>query len=46
MLNVRLSGDHLYRKMLFTLMSTVIFLMMSFCAVFLLGGLGLNLISC
>ena len=32
MLNVRLAGDHLYDKWLFTLLSLVMFLMASFCA--------------
>ena len=33
MLNVRLAGDHLYRKLLFTWLSLVLSLMVSFCAV-------------
>ena len=34
MLNVRLAGDHLYGKLLFTWLSLVMSLMVSFCAVF------------
>ena len=34
MVNVRLAGDHLYGKLLFTLLSLVVFMMVSFCAVF------------
>ena len=34
MFNVRLAGDHLYGKMLFTWLSLVMSLMRSFCAVF------------
>ena len=34
MLNVRLAGDHLYEKWLFTWLSLVMSLMASFCAVF------------
>ena len=33
MLNVRLSGDHLYGKLLFTWLSLMISLMVSFCSV-------------
>ena len=33
MLNVRLAGDHLYGKCLFTWLSLVMSLMVSFCAV-------------
>ena len=33
MLNVRLAGDHLYGKLLFTWLSRVMSLMASFCAV-------------
>ena len=33
MLNVRLAGGHLYRKQLFTWLSLVVSLMVSFCAV-------------
>ena len=33
MLNVRLAGDHLYGKLLFTWLSLVLSLMVSFCAV-------------
>ena len=33
MLNVRLAGDYLYRKQLFTWLSLVMSLMASFCAV-------------
>ena len=36
MLNVRLAGDHQYRKLLFTCLSLVMFLMVSFCAFFFL----------
>ena len=35
MLNVRLDGDHQYGKLLFTCLSLVMSLMVSFCAVFL-----------
>ena len=47
MLNVRLAGDHLYGKLLFTWLSLVMSLIASFCAVLFpircLGGdLGLN----
>ena len=34
MLNVRLAGDHKYGKLLFTWLSLVMSLMVSFCAVF------------
>ena len=34
MLNVRLAGDHLYGKQLFTWLSLVVSLMTSFCAFF------------
>ena len=34
MLNVRLAGDHQYGKLLFTWLSLVMSLMVSFCAVF------------
>ena len=34
MFNVRLAGDHLYGKQLFTWQSLVVSLMASFCAVF------------
>ena len=34
MLNVRLAGDHLYGKLLFTWVSLLMSLMVSFCAVF------------
>ena len=34
MLSVRLAGDHLYGKLLFTWLSLVMSLMVSFCAVF------------
>ena len=34
MLNVRLAGDHLYGKLLFTWLSLVMSMMVSFCAVF------------
>ena len=34
MLNIRLAGDHQYGKLLFTWLSLVISLMVSFCAVF------------
>ena len=33
MLNVRLAGDHLYEKLLFTWLSLVMSMMASFCAV-------------
>ena len=33
MLNIRLAGDHLYGKLLFTWLSLVMSLMVSFCAV-------------
>ena len=33
MLNVRLAGDHLYGKLLFSRLSLVMSLMLSFCAV-------------
>ena len=33
MLNVRLAGDHLFGKLLFTWLSLVVSMMMSFCAV-------------
>ena len=33
MLNVRLAGDHLYGKLLFTWLSLVVSVMVSFCAV-------------
>ena len=33
MLNVRLAGDHLYGKLLFTWLSLVVSLMVSFCVV-------------
>ena len=33
MLNVRLAGGHLYRKQLFTWLSLMVSLMVSFCAV-------------
>ena len=33
MLNVRLAGDHLYGKLLFTWLSLVMSMMVSFCAV-------------
>ena len=36
MLNVRLAGDQLYGKMLFTWLSLVISLMVSYCAVLFL----------
>ena len=32
LLNVRLAGDHLYGKLLFTLLSLVMSVMLSFCA--------------
>ena len=34
MLNIRLAGDHLYGKFLFTWLSLLMSLMVSFCAVF------------
>ena len=34
LLNVRLAGDHLYGKLLFTWLSLVMSMMVSFCAVF------------
>ena len=37
MLNVRLDGDHQYRKLTFTLLSLMKSLMVSFCAVFFLS---------
>ena len=44
MLNVRLAGDHLYWKLLFTWMPLVMSLMVSFCAVpFPTRYLGLDL---
>ena len=33
LLNVRLAGDHLYGKLLFTWLSLVVSMVMSFCAV-------------
>ena len=48
MVNVRLAGAHLYRKVLFTWLSLEMSMMMSFCAVLFPGGvLGeiLNLIA-
>ena len=33
LLNVRLAGDHLYGKLLFTWLSLVVFMIVSFCAV-------------
>ena len=33
MLNIRLAGDHLYGKLLFTWLSLVMSMMVSFCAV-------------
>ena len=38
MLNVRLAGDHLYGKLLFTWLSLVMSMMVSFCAVFFPRG--------
>ena len=34
MLNIRQAGDHLYWKLLFTWLSLVMYLMVSYCAVF------------